>query len=139
MAADIFVNANGSIQSLGTELHHHRSVRGSGDTTRNEQHDRELLFARNLLHQLVGSLKFLCRHEQLVIGFGRQRRDFAPDGANVLGGLRHVTGTGFTLRANHRGTFGDATKRLTKICSTADEWNSELPLINMVLIILKIK
>ena len=44
-----------------------------------------------------------------------------------------VAGAGLALRADHRGALGDAPERLAEIRAAADEWNGELPLVDVML------
>lgn len=49
--------------------------------------------------------------------------------------LDHITSTSLTLGANEGGTLGDAAQRLSKVTSTANEWNFEAMFVDMVLIV----
>ena len=53
----------------------------------------------------------------------------------MLGCLGNITGSGFTLRANHGRTLCDATKRLAEVRGATNKRNRELGLVDVVNII----
>src|SRR5699024_6404163 len=69
---------------------------------------------------------------ELVFVQAAQAVDVTTDGAQVTHSFGDIAGAGLTLGANHCGTFGDTTKRLTQVGSTTDERYVELPFVDVV-------
>src|SRR5699024_11900777 len=83
-------------------------------------------------HQVVWCLEFLGSNEELVFVEAAQAVNVTTDGAQVTHCFGDIAGAGLTLGANHCGTFGDTTKRLTQVGSTTDERYVELPFVDVV-------
>src|SRR5436190_9173793 len=121
--------------AVGTELHHHRRVRGRRDAAGGEQHDRERSRLRDLAHQLVRRLNVLGGDVELVLAHRRQPAQLSADRAHVGDRVGHVTGAGLPLRPNHRGTLVDPSQCLTQVGGTADERDGEPPLVDVVRVV----
>jgi hypothetical protein len=117
---------------IGTELHHHRRIRGSGDATGGEQHDRKFAFTSHLDGEVVGRLQFLRGDEELVLSHGTKLANLTKDLAHVRHCVRDITGAGLALRSDHRRTLGDASQRLPQICGTTHERHGEAGLVDVI-------
>ena len=118
--------------TFGTELHHQRCIGRSRHTTGCEVHHRQFAILVHILHQFVGSLQLLGSLEEFVFAHADQATDFALHQSHVTHGLHHVTSAWLTLRANHCGTFGDASQGLAQILRTAYEGHVEFRLVDVV-------
>jgi len=117
---------------FGAELHYQRGVGGGGDASGGKIGDGELAGFGDQFDQLVRSLQ--------VFGAG-VKLGFAEDGENfhvlnnladVSYGVDDVSGAGLAFGANHGRTFGDAAESFSEIARTADEWDFEGLLIDVV-------
>ena len=125
-------DARADEHTVRTQLHHHRGVRGRGDPTRGEQHDRQAPELGDLAHELDRRLVLLGRLVEARLVEGAQAPDLAGDGAHVARGLHDVAGAGLALGADHRRALRQAPQRLAEVGGAAHERDVEGPLVDVV-------
>ena len=121
--------------AVAAELHHERRVGRRRDAARREVHDRQLAVLVDPLHELVGRLQLLGGVEELLLAQADDPADLGGHRAHVAHGLDHVAGARLALGAHHRGTLGDAAKRLAEVAAAAHERDGEVELVDVVLLV----
>ena len=110
-------------------------IGGCGQAAGAEQGNLQLAGLGDLLDERQRSLQALGPLEELgLVGLG-DLLDVADDRAEMADGLDDVAGAGLALRADHRGTFGDAPECLTQIGRSADERHVERELVDVVCLV----
>ena len=105
------------------------------DSSRGEIDDGQAFQTGGLLEEMVGCLDVLCKCIQLLFIHGAGATDATHDRALVTDGLDNVAGAGLALGADERGTFGDAAESFAEITRAADEWDFEVVLVDVVVLV----
>src|SRR5699024_5228049 len=118
--------------AFGAHLANQGGIGRGGNTAGYEGSNWQLAGFSYFAHQVVWCLEFLCSDEELVFIEAAQTVDITANSAQVTHCFGDIAGAGLTLGANHCGTFGDTTQRLTQVGSTTDERYVELPFVDVV-------
>ena len=128
-------NARAHKHAVSTQLHHERSIGRGGNTSCNQQRNRQATLARGFNDEFIRGLELLGADVEFVRRVfvqGSDFADFAVERADVLSGLRNVAGTRLTLRADHGSALVDAAQGLAQVGRTADKRDLEGVLVDVV-------
>src|SRR5919198_3798925 len=121
--------------ALSPELHHERGVRWRGDPAGAEEHDGQPSLARHAPHELHRNAVLVgFRGEPRLIEI-REGADRLGDRTDVPDGFDDVPGPGLALAADHRGTLVDPAQRFAKLARSADEWDVEIVLLDVIFLV----
>src|SRR5262249_24313490 len=106
-----------------------------GHAAGGEVDDRKFAFVGDLANELVRSSDLLGKGHSFFNRKHRQPANLSEDGASMTHGLHHVPGAGLAFGADHRSSLPNAPQRLTEVSCLAYEWDCELPLVDMNLLV----
>src|SRR5208337_834080 len=121
--------------TVSTQLHHHSCIRGGGDATGREVHDRQPAALSTFKDKIRSGFDLAGIICHLLLVEAPQHPDLAHDCAHVPDCFDYIASAGLTFGPDHCRAFIDPAERFAEIAGTADKGDLELFLIDMILLV----